>query len=154
LVKGRLPRIFLISRRGRTPSIQALIVAFITLFILFLWFGFGLTQQIESMGHQLQVKTEELEKLQRQADAYRRDISTRSSQFNMAERARLLGYQPQAPFFLPVSEPLAEPGSELPSPSGQATIQAGSASAEGPATNQLLLQLSSELSDPESVTAP
>lgn len=153
-MKGKLPRIFSISRRGRTPSIQALTVAFITLFILFLWFGFGLTQQIESMGRQLQVKTEELEKLRRQADAYRREISARGSQFNMAERARLLGYQPQAPFFLPVSEPLAEPASELPSPSGQATIHAGSASAEGHATNQLLLLLSSGIAEPESVTAP
>ncbi len=153
-MKGKLPRIFSMSRRGRTPSIQALTVAFITLFILFLWFGFGLTQQIESMGRQLQVKTEELERLQRQADAYRRDISAKGSQFNMAERARLLGYQPQAPFFLSISEPLAEPASELPSPSGQATIQAGAVSADSYATNQLLLLLSGGLADPESVTAP
>ncbi len=153
-MKGKLPRIFSISKRRRTPSIQALIVAFITLFILFIWFSFGLTVQIESMGRQLQVKTDELELLQRQADAYRKEISVRGSQFNMAERARLLGYQPAAPFFLTVAEPFAEPAGDLPSTSGQATVHAGAASTEGQTTNQLLLLLTGGLTDSESATTP
>lgn len=153
-MKGKLPRTSLLSRRRRSPSIQALIVIFITVFILLLWFSFGLTQQIESMGRQLQVKTEDLELLQRQADAYRKEISVKGSQLNMAERARLLGYEPQAPFWLPITEPLADPVGEIPSSDGQAAAQAGEANAGGQVTNRLSLFLTGGLADSEAATAP
>ena len=153
-MKSKLPRIFSISKRRRTLSVQALIVAFLTLFILFLWFSFGLAQQIESMGRQLQVKTERLELLQRQADEYRRDISVKGSQYNMAERARQLGYQPQAPFFLLIEEPLAEPASEAAPPGGQGAIYAGDASTGGQTTDQLMLLLTGGFADSDAAAVP
>ena len=79
-MKGKLPRVSFRSKRSRTPSIQALIVIFISLFILFLWLNFGLTQQIESIGRDIQAKTEELQSLERQGDAYRQEISDKESQ--------------------------------------------------------------------------
>lgn len=153
-MKGKLPRISFRSRRSRTPSVQALIVIFIMLFILFLWMNFGLTQQIESIGREIQARTQELESLERRADAYRSEISARESQLTMSERARLLGYQPQAPLFLPVSEPLAEPVSEAPLPAGRSTIPMSDGDAQADPAHRLLLLLSGRLAAAEAATAP
>jgi len=153
-VKGKLPRVSFRSKRSRTPSIQALIVIFISLFILFLWMNFGLTQQIESIGRDIQAKTEELQSLERQGDAYRQEISDKESQRNMSERARLLGYQPQAPFFLPMSEPLAEPESEAPIPEWQSTTLASGEGVQAQAANRLWLLLTGRSAKPDSATAP
>lgn len=153
-MKGKLPRVSLRSSRSRTPSIQALIVIFITLFILFLWLNFVLTQQIESIGRDLQVKSEELESLQRQEDAYRQAISDKGSQRNMSERARLLGYQPQAPVFLRMSEPLAEPVGEAPVAPWSSAALASSEGAQSQAASKLWLLLTGRLLEPEIETAP
>ena len=149
-MKGKLPRVSFRSKRSRTPSIQALIVIFISLFILFLWLNFGLTHQIESIGRDIQVRTEELQSLERQGDAYRQEISDKESQRVMSERARLLGYQPQAPFFLPMSEPLAEPESEAPVPGWQSTTLASGEGIQAQTANRLWLLLTK----PDSATAP
>ena len=153
-MKGKLPRVSFRSKRSRTPSIQALIVIFISLFILFLWLNFGLTQQIESIGRDIQAKTEELQSLERQGDAYRQDISDKESQRKMSERARLLGYQPQAPFYLPMSEPLVEPESEAPVPAWQATTLASGEGVQVQTANRLRLLLTGRSAKPDSATAP
>jgi cell division protein FtsB len=153
-VKGKLPRISFRSKRSRTPSTQALIVIFISLFILFLWLNFVLTQQIESIGRDIQVKTEELQALEQQGDAYRQEISDIASQRKMSERARLLGYQPQAPFFLPMSEPFAEPESEAPIPGRQAVTLASGEGVQARTANSLWLLLTGRSTGPDSATAP
>ena len=153
-MKGKLPRVSFRSKRSHTPSIQALIVIFISLFILFLWLNFGMTQQIESLGRDIQAKTEELQSLERQGDAHKQDISDKESQKNMSKRARLLGYLPQAPFFLPVSEPLAEPESEAPVPGWQSVTLASGEGIQARTANRLRLLLTGRSAKPDSATAP
>ena len=151
-MKGKLPRMKFRSERGRTPSVQSLIVIFVLLFVLFLWLNFLLAQQTESVGRDLQVKTNELQSLEREGDALRKAIAIKASQHKMAERARVLGYQPQAPFFLPMSEPLIEPAAEA--PAGQTTTLASSEGDDAAASSKLLLLLTSPFLGPESETAP
>ncbi|MFN2186587.1 MAG: hypothetical protein ACK2UU_21610 [Anaerolineae bacterium] len=153
-MKGKLPRVSLSSKGSRTPSTQALIVIFISLFILFLWLNFVLTQQVEMIGRDIQVKSEELQSLQRQGDAYRQAISVNGSQWNMSEKARLLGYQPQAPVFLRMSEPLAEPVSEAPAPAVQPSALASSEDMQVQTSSRLWLLLTGQLLGPEIETAP
>jgi cell division protein FtsB len=153
-VKGKLPRVSFKSKRSRTPSIQALIVIFISLFILFLWLNFVLTQQIEALGRDIQVKTEQLQSLERRGDAYRQEISEKGSQRKLSERARLLGYQPQAPFFLPMSEPLAEPESEAPVPGWQSPTLATGEGIQTEQVRRLWLLLTGQSVNPDSATAP
>lgn len=151
-MKRKLPRVSFSSRRSRTPTAQVLIVTFVLLFVLFLWLNFVLMQQTESIGRDMQAKAEQLKSLQRQGDAYRQEIAIKASQLNMAERARLLGYQPQAPLFLPISEPLAEPVSEA--PVGQTTTLASGVDVRDSTANPLWLLLTGQLLGPESRTAP
>ena len=153
-MKGKLPRVSFKSKRSHTPSIQALLIIFISLFILFLWLNFVLTQQIEAIGRDIQVKTEQLQSLERQGDAYRQEISEKGSQRNLSERARLLGYQPQAPFFLPVSEPLAEPESEAPVPGWQSPTGATGEGIQAEQARRLWLLLTGRSVNPDSATAP
>jgi cell division protein FtsB len=153
-VKGKLPRISFKSRRSRTPSVQALIVIFISLFILFLWLNFVLTQQNESIGREIQATTKELQSLERQGDAYRQEFSEKESQKNMSERARLLGYQPQTPFFLSISQPLAQPVSEAPVPVWQSATLASSEGLQAQTSNRLWILLARQFAEPESATAP
>ena len=151
-MKGKLPRMRFKSERGRTPTAQALTVIFVLLFILFLWLNFVLAQQTESIGRELQIKTDQLQSLERQGDALRQAIAVKASQQKMADRARVLEYQPQAPFFLPMSEPLAEPATGA--QAGQSTALAGSEGDEPPVSSKLLLLLTSPFLGPESETAP
>lgn len=153
-VKGKLPRISFRSRRNRTPSTQALIVIFITLFILFLWFNFGMAQQIESIGREIQAKTEKLESIERYMDARRQEIAVEGSQAKMSARARVLGYQAQAPFFLRVAEPLPESVSEASPPARQSTAAGIGEGVQGRAANRLLLLLSGQLANSEFAVAP
>ena len=153
-MKGRLPRLRLRGRRSRIPTIQALIVIFVLLFILFLWLNFALAQRTESVGREIQAKTQELESLERRGDALRKAISVEASQERMAARARVLGYQPQAPFFLPMSEPLVESVSEAPAPVEQTATLSSSGNAATPAANKLLLLLRGPLVGPAFETAP
>ena len=153
-MKVKLPRVSFRSKRSRTPSFQSLVIIFVVLFILFLWANFGLSQQIESMGRDIQAQTKELKSLEQQGDAYRQDISETGSQKNMSQRARLLGYQPQAPFYLRMTEPLAEPESEAPVPGGQASTPASSEGIQAQTASSLWLLLSGRSAQLDSATAP
>lgn len=101
------PSGFFKGRRARGPSLQAVLIAFISLVILFLWLNFILTQEIESIGREIQVKTRELGALERQNDALLREISVAGSELNLAQRAKSLGYKPDMPVYLAVDEPIA-----------------------------------------------
>jgi cell division protein FtsB len=90
-----------------SPSIQLVLVIAVVLFILFLWLNFALTQEIESIGREIQEKTRELQAIERRQDSLLKEISETSSQLEMADKAWDLGYRPQTPVFLPVVEPLA-----------------------------------------------
>ena len=153
-MKAKLPRVSFRSKRSRTPSIQALVIIFIVLFILFLWLNFGLTQQIESIGRDIQVKSNELQSLEQEGEALRQDISAIGSQSNMSQRARVLGYRPQAPRFLNMTEPLVEPESEAPAPGGQSATLASSEGIQAQTANNLWLLLTGRSAGPDSATAP
>ncbi len=61
-------------RQDSTPAMQSALIAFVAFFILFLWLHFALTQQIESIGREIQVKSEELRALERQHKAILKEI--------------------------------------------------------------------------------
>ena len=105
---GHLPSTTNKHRWDYGPSLQAIVIVFVALFILFLWLDFIQTQQIESTGRDIQVKTEELGVLERQRDALLREISAAGSQQRMSDQAWMLGYRPQIPIYLPVAQPLVQ----------------------------------------------
>jgi predicted PurR-regulated permease PerM len=106
-VTGHLPSIP-IKQRRKSPSFQVILIVFVALFILFLWLNFVLAQEIESIGREIQVKTEELDTVERRHEALMKEISARGAQQEMATRASVLGYQPQTPVYLAVSTPLVQ----------------------------------------------
>lgn len=121
---GHLPSIQ--TKQGRkSPSLQVILVAFVALVILFLWLNFVLAQEIESIGREIQVKTEELGAVERRHEALLKEISTVGSQQDMAARALALGYQPQTPVFLAVPEPLVQAPSNAFADSGQVAVLSG-----------------------------
>ncbi len=93
--------------RPQNPSLQAILIASVVLFILFLWLNFALSQEIESIGREIQVKTEELRALERRQGALLTEISVASSQEKKAAEARTLGYRPQTPVYILYAQPLA-----------------------------------------------
>lgn len=97
------------GRQARGPSFQAVLVAFVSLVILFLWLNFVLTQEIESVGREIQVETEELRTLERQNQALLRQISVNGSERSLAQRAKSLGYRPAVPLYLSIDEPIIGP---------------------------------------------
>ena len=105
---GHLPSTSNKHRWDYGPPLQAIVIVFVALFILFLWLDFIQTQQIESTGRDIQVKTEELGVLERQRDALLREISAAGSQQRMSDQAWALGYRPQTPIYLPVAQPLVQ----------------------------------------------
>jgi hypothetical protein len=123
-----------------------ILIAFAALFILLLWLNFVLTQEIESMGREIQVKTEELNAVERQHEALLREICEAGSEQKMATMATALGYRPQTPVYLAVTEPIVQASSDAVASGGQ------SAALSAVEANSLLGLLarqieSSELSD-------
>lgn len=102
----QLPSSSFAGRRARGPSVQAVLVAFITLVVLLLWLNFVQTQEIESTGREIQVRSEELRALDRQNHAVLREISEAGSEHNLAQRAKALGYRPESPIYLAIDEPI------------------------------------------------
>jgi cytoskeletal protein RodZ len=117
-VTGHLPSIPQKQER-KSPSLQVIFVAFVALVILFLWLNFVLAQEIESIGREIQVRTEKLGTVERRHEALVKEISTTGSQQEMAARASALGYQPQTPVYLAVPEPIVQASSSAIAGSGQ-----------------------------------
>lgn len=88
-------------------------VIFVVLFILFLWLNFALAQGIESIGREIQEKSEELDVLKRRETDLLREISIASSEQKLADEAWALGYRLQTPVYLQVAQPLAEATSDV-----------------------------------------
>jgi hypothetical protein len=78
----------------------------VTLLILFLWLHFVLAQKVEIAGREIQVKSEELQKIERHNHELRRQISIAGSQERMSDRSRMMGYAAQRPVYLLVDQPL------------------------------------------------
>ncbi len=104
----QLPTGVIRRRQTRGPSLQAVLVAFVSLVILLIWLNFVLTQETESIGREIQMKTEELRAVERRNGALLGEISEAGSERTLAERAEALGYGPDMPVFLTVDEPILE----------------------------------------------
>jgi len=76
------------------------------LLILFAWLHLILALQIASTGRQIQLATEQLQKLKRDNMAMVLDTAVAESEERMAERAAALGYGPQAPVYLSLGQTL------------------------------------------------
>jgi hypothetical protein len=96
-----------------------ILIAFTALFILFLWLNFVLTQEIESIGREIQVKTKELNRVERRHEALLKEICEVASEQEMANMATVLGYQPQTPVYVTVGRPIVQASSETAASDGQ-----------------------------------
>jgi hypothetical protein len=95
----------------------------IILLMLFLWLHFIIAQDIEATGREIQVKTAELERVERAQLALRQKIAISSTQARMAERAERLGYHAQNPVYILVNRPL--PPASRRAPAGGLLIDPG-----------------------------
>jgi len=73
------------------------IAAVVALLILTQWLHFLLSLEIESMGREIDVKTAELQRLQRENLATMRQITL----------LKAMGFRPQQPLYLAVERPIA-----------------------------------------------
>ncbi|MBN1135495.1 MAG: hypothetical protein JXM73_02870 [Anaerolineae bacterium] len=80
------------------------------LLILFAWLHLILALQIASTGRQIQITTEELQRLKRENMAVARDIAIAESEEKMTKRATAMGYGPQAPVYLLVGQTFVTTG--------------------------------------------
>jgi len=80
------------------------------LLILFAWLHLILALQIASTGRQIQITTEELNKLRRDNLAIIQDTAILESEENMARRAEELGYMLQTPVYLSLGPTLPTTG--------------------------------------------
>jgi hypothetical protein len=80
------------------------------LLILFAWLHLILALQIASTGRQIQMATEELNKLRRDNLAVIRDTAIAGSEENMTKRAEAMGYALQAPVYLSLGQTLSTTG--------------------------------------------
>lgn len=80
------------------------------LLILFAWLHLILALQIASTGQQIQLATEELQRLKRDNMAVVRDTAVAESEENMTRRALELGYGPQVPVYLSMGQTLSTVG--------------------------------------------
>jgi hypothetical protein len=114
------------SKRGpKSPPLQVILIAFVALFILFLWLNFVLMQEIEAIGREIQVKTAELKTVERRHEALLREICEVGSEQEMANMATGLGYRPQTPVYMVVGKPLVQASTDVAASSGQFAALSG-----------------------------
>jgi hypothetical protein len=113
------PPVLFRYRSDTGPSLTVILAVFVALFVLFLWLHFIVAQQIESVGRDTQVKTEELHRIERHIQDLQRQIAIAGSQKRLALQAQSLGYQPQKPIYLRVQEPLPPDKTSIEGPGGQ-----------------------------------
>ena len=82
----------------------------VALLILFAWLHLILALQIASTGRQIQIATEELNKLKRENMAVVQDTAVAESEENMTRRAEALGYRLQTPVYLSLGQTLPATG--------------------------------------------
>lgn len=139
------------SKRGqKSPSLQVILIASVALFILFLWLNFVLTQRIESIGREIQVKTAELDAAERRHGALLKEICEVGSEQEMANMAFTLGYRPQTPVYVVVGGPFVQASSKVVASGGQsATLPDGEEWGATVEANNLLGVLARQLQTPE-----
>jgi cell division protein FtsB len=94
-------------RRG--PSLRMAAIIVVGLLILFRWLHLILALQIASTGRQIQIATEELDRLNRHNTMLVREISEAESPVTLSERAIEAGYGPRQPLYLHTKLPLSRP---------------------------------------------
>ncbi len=109
------------------------------LLILFAWLHLFLALQIASTGQQIQLATEELQKLKRDNMAVVRDTAVAESEENMTRRATELGYGPQAPVYLSLGQTLGTTGQAIDGSGAEASASLAGGDSQGRALSQFLL---------------
>jgi cell division protein FtsB len=94
---------------GRAPSLRTAVIVFLGLLILFRWLHLILALQLASTGRQIQIATEELQKIERHNTTLVQEISEAESPTDLAQRAIQEGYKPGQPIYVRTSQPLAQP---------------------------------------------
>jgi hypothetical protein len=117
---------------ARAPSLRTAVIIFIGLLILFRWLHLILALQLASTGRQIQIATEELQRIERHNMTLVRDISEAESPASLSDRATQAGYGPVQPIYVHTDQPLARPpaGAEILSAieQDQAALPPGAAS--------------------------
>ncbi len=90
-------------------SLRTAFFVLIALAILFGWLHVILSLEIASTGRQIQLKTGELEAIQRQNNLLRWQVAEAMSPEKLAARARELGYELRSPIYLPLKRAGAQP---------------------------------------------
>ena len=109
------------------------------LLILFAWLHLILALQIASTGRQIQIATEQLDKLKRDSMAVIRDTAIIESEENMTRRATAIGYGPQAPVYLSLGQTLTTAGPAVGSNGAQNSADLPASDAQGGVLSQFLL---------------
>jgi hypothetical protein len=91
---------------ARLPSLRTALIVSIGLLIVFRWLHLILALEIVSTGREMQIQTEELQRIERQNAALQREIAGAESPKNLAERAYQQGYRPRQPIYLRSSRPM------------------------------------------------
>jgi len=148
------PPILFRYRPATGPSVTVVVAVFVALFVLFLWLHFIVAQQIESIGREIQVQTEELQRIERHSRDLQRQIAIAGSQKRLSFQAKSLGYQPQKPVYLRVEEPLPPDTTSIEGPVSQmSSLLFGFTSAmtrTSPTWDALTGQLNSSPAGPDS----
>jgi biopolymer transport protein ExbB/TolQ len=105
-------------RERHGPTAAIVVAVLVALLILFLWLHFILALKIESAGREIQLRTEELRRLERHNQELRRQISISGSQERMFELSKEMGYVLQQPVYVLVDKPLPPIDQSL-QPTGQ-----------------------------------
>lgn len=111
-VKG--PR-FRVRTRVGIPPLRTVILGLVALLILFRWLHLILALQTATYGRDVQIRTEELMRLERQNNLLRSQIAEAESPLVLSERGLLLGLIPRTPVYLPVEVTPPEGGDGEPS---------------------------------------
>ncbi|MBN1656747.1 MAG: hypothetical protein JXA93_00020 [Anaerolineae bacterium] len=91
---------------SHTPGPTVIAGVFVALLILFLWLHFIVAQENEMIGREIQARTEELARIERENLALRQQLAAVFAEQEMAGRAYTLGFRAQPPLYLLLSHPL------------------------------------------------
>lgn len=125
--------------KPKSPGFHFALAAVVALLILSLWLHFFLALEIEGLGRDIDAKTEELERLQRANLATMYQITVLESQSRMGREATAMGFRPQQPLYLAISQPLLRPASQAGEPTYLSiwTVGPGRTAADAQATQAL-----------------
>lgn len=95
------------------PSLRTAIIVSIAVLILFRWLHLLLALQITATSRQIQIRTDELGKLQRESALLQEEAAAAESPKYLAAEAARLGYGPRTPVYIPVEKLVAEPAVDV-----------------------------------------